>query len=411
MSALSKYPEAINTNKDVQIWNNAVFDNAGDSECFKSNNLIKSPSLLLKKPPVSINPCSDSYDSSFSSKENQSPIGLSNCSVLVHQSKQKPKPLKNLEIKSGSLKSESREEKTDEEIEIEKEISRLYAKLESIRSKKAAEQKENKVLEKQGKKVTAKFLDPVKDSGVKKMEESGFSKPKIQRRGFSLGPNEIMNASNSKAKQIGTTPVQSTNRRKSCFWKLDDIEEENYGFSKGRNSILRQAVTTVGSKKGIKKDDLILASVQPKKLFGDQSVPAKKPLKPGRVIASRYNQPTVNSTMKKKSFTDNVDRKSRGGTEGRMKKKWEIPSFVIPKRLELEDDNETENDEFVGPIDVVMPVELPRIRAVRFVDDQGRDSGPAKRVAELVGKKSYFHEDDDDDEEETVCQQLSFEED
>ncbi|XP_071699089.1 uncharacterized protein [Rutidosis leptorrhynchoides] len=401
MNVYSEYQGMINAKKDVQIWNNGVFDNTSDSECLKSNNLIQSNNWLLNKPPVSINPCSDSFDSSFSSKENQSPIGLTNSSVLVHRSKPKPKPLKNLEIKNGSLKSEDRGKKTDEEIEIENEISRLYAKLESIRSKKV-EQNGNKILEKQGKN---------KDSGVQKMEESGFSKGQFKRRGFSLGPNEIMSASNSNSKQMGTTPVQSTNRRKSCFWELDDIQEENFGFSKVRNSSLRQAVTTVGSKKGIKKDDLILASVQPKKLFGEQSVPVKKPLKPGRVIVSRYNQPTINSSMKNRSFTDNPDRKSRGGTEGRVKKKWENPNeIVVPKRLELYDDSENETDEFVGPIGAVMPIVLPRIRAVRIVDNSGQDSGPAKRVAELVGKKSYFQEEDDE-EEEAVSQKLSFEED
>ncbi|GJV44977.1 protein kinase superfamily protein [Tanacetum coccineum] len=362
MSVLSEYPDH---KKDVQIWNNAVFD---------SDNQIKLPSWFAKKP-VSVNPSSDSFDSS---KENQSPT-LIGFSKSLHQSK----PLKNIPIKVGDL-----EEKTDEEIEIEKEISRLYAKLECIRRER-----------KQGKTGEVK-------NGVKKIQEPVFGK--VQRRGFSLGPNEIMSAatnSNSKSKQLGTTPVQLTqNRRKSCFWKLDDIEEEKMAFSRGKNLSFRQAVTTVGAKKGVKKDELILASIQPKKLFGEQSVGVKKPLKPGRVIPSRYNQATVNSSMKKRSFADNnVDRKSL--TDVRVKKKWEIPSeIVVPKRLDLdENENETQDD-----VVAMMPVVLPRIRAVRVVDETGRDSGPAKRVAQLVGKKSYFAQEDD---EETVCQALSFEND
>lgn len=106
-----------------------------------------------------------------------------------------------------------------------------------------------------------------------------------------MGPNDIINP---KSKQLGTTPIQSTqNRRKSCFWKVEDIEEEEkMGVSRGKNPSLRQAVTTGGAKKGTKKDDSLLSSIQPKKLFGEQSVPSKKPLlKPGRVIASRYNRP------------------------------------------------------------------------------------------------------------------------
>nr|XP_043617888.1 uncharacterized protein LOC122589638 [Erigeron canadensis] len=409
MSVLTEYPDA---KKDVRIWHNAVFDN--DSESLNPNqNQIKSPSWMPMKS-VSKNPC---LDSSISCKENQSPIvGLSNSKNVVlinplHQSK----PLKNLEI--GNVKKGVA---LDEEIEIEKEIARLYARLEEIRMKKTEQNVKNNSnnLEKQG--SSAKFLDPVKNNkdscGVKKKIEdssSGFSKTKMgQRRGFSLGPNEI---SNLKSKQLGNnnTPVQvkQQDRRKSCFWKLDDIEEEEkFGFSKGKNSGLRNAVTTIGAKKGMKKDDLVLASVQPKKLFGEQSV--KKPLKPGRVIPSRYNQATVNSLMKKKTFTDNVvDRKSK--TEGRVKRKWEIPSeIVIPKRLDLDDDDDNENDDYVGPIDAEMPVVvLPRIRAVRCVDDPGRDSGPAKRVAQLVGKKSYFQQVEEEEEEETVCQKLSFEED
>ncbi|XP_076901463.1 uncharacterized protein LOC143555878 [Bidens hawaiensis] len=367
MSVLNEYLEVIN-NKDLQIWNNSAFDDGGELETFNScSNPIKKPV---------------SCDSSFSSKENQSPIGYSKpkCSVLVN-----PLHESNL-FNNCSVKIE----KTDEEVEIENEIRRLVAKLESIRAERA--EKNAKVVEKQGKLVVSK-----------KIQESSFSGNKIPRRGFSLGPNEIMSAtgSGSKSKQSGTstgtgTTPMTQNRRKSCFWKLDDIEEEKCRVSRVKNSSMRQAVTTVGSRKTIKKDDLILGSIQPKKLFGDQSVPAKKPAKPGRVVPSRYNQATVNSSMKKKSLTENVDRKPRGGAEGRVKKKWDIPSvIVIPKRLNLDDnmdecENENVNEECV---DVVKPeVLLPRIRVVRYVEEAGRDSGPAKRVAELVGKKSYFDE-------------------
>ncbi|KAI3718125.1 hypothetical protein L6452_18977 [Arctium lappa] len=360
---------------DLQIWNNAAFDNgAADSS---SNNLIIKSSWSPLKKSLSMNQHpSDSIGSSFSSKENQSPSNVA----------ARSKPLNNLPIKIGLSKSSVVEDKTEEEIQIENEISRLYARLESLRLKRA-QQNAKKTLDANN-----------RDSGVK---ETGFSRTKIQRRGFSLGPNEIMSATNPKSKQLGTTPIQSTqNRRKSCFWKLGDIEEEEkMGVSRGKNLSLRQTVTTGRSKKGTKKDDSLLSSIQPKKLFGEQS---KKPLKPGRVIASRYNQATVTSSMRKKLLTDNnVDGKSRG-TEGRVKRKWEIPSeIVIPKRLDL-DSNEDESE---GSIDMVMPDVLPRIRAVRYVDETGRDSGPAKRVAELVGKKSYF-----DEEEEEVCQRLSFEE-
>ncbi|KAK9068124.1 hypothetical protein SSX86_012235 [Deinandra increscens subsp. villosa] len=351
---------------DVQIWTNSVFDDGGDSESFNSYNQLKSPSWVTKKP-LTVNLSSDSLDSSFSSKENQSP---------------NPVPLfSNHPIKTGSLKPNVVEnlEVTDEEIEIENEIRRLFAKLESIRREKAEKNdKKNKnteYVEKQGK------LDLDKKSGVKK----------IQRRGFSLGPNEIMSAASSKSKQLeqfGTNPVQ--NRRKSCFWKLDDIEEEK---SRVKNPSVRRAVTSIGSKKGVKKDDLILGSIQPKKLFGEQ---AKKPaVKPGRVIPSRYNQATVNSSMKKRESV-----RGGGAMESRVKKKWDLP-ISIPNRLNFEGESSVDNNH----VDVVMPepeVILPKIRVVRYEEEAGRDSGPAKRVAELVGRKSYFVD---------VCQKLSLDED
>nr|GFB31604.1 hypothetical protein [Tanacetum cinerariifolium] len=71
------------------------------------------------------------------------------------------------------------------------------------------------------------------------------------------------------------------------------------------------------------------------------------------------------------------------------------------------DDNENESEDIVESIDVVMPIVLPRISAVRVMDEMRRDLGPAKRVAHLVGKRSYFAQKD----EEAVCQTLSFEND
>ncbi|GKB34693.1 zinc finger BED domain-containing protein RICESLEEPER 3 [Tanacetum coccineum] len=62
-------------------------------------------------------------------------------------------------------------------------------------------------------------------------------------------------------------------------------------------------------------------------------------------------------------------------------------------------DNENESEDIVGSIDVAMPIVLPSISAVRAMDETGRDLGLAKRVAHLVGKRSYFAQKD----EETVC--------
>lgn len=75
----------------------------------------------------------------------------------------------------------------------------------------------------------------------------------------------------------------------------------------------RQAATTVGSRKAVKKEDGVHASIQPKKLFrdGEKSVAAKKSLKPGKVITSRYNQSAIQSTLRKRSLPENDEDESK----------------------------------------------------------------------------------------------------
>lgn len=50
---------------------------------------------------------------------------------------------------------------------------------------------------------------------------------------------------------------------------------------------------------------------------------------------------------------------------------------------------------------------LPRIRTTWCINETLRDSGPAKRVADLIGKKPYFAADDEE-VEPSLCQALSF---
>ncbi|CAA3016360.1 Hypothetical predicted protein [Olea europaea subsp. europaea] len=261
------------------------------------------------------------------------------------------------------------------------------------------------------------------------------------RRGMSMGPSEIFGS--GKSQKLGMiTPVQPLqSRRKSCFWKLEDIDEGKVmSKERGKSSsvspdsrktmansrlLSRQAVTTVGSKKAVKKEDRMVNSVQPKKLFrdGEKSVPAK-PLRTGRVVASRYNQSTnPASEMRKRSLPDNGKAENRGdkkrslsagkprvtfrddknlGIESRVKKRWEIPSeFVVHSSL-LEGENSPRSTTAVLDL-------LPRIKISQYTNESPRDSGPAKRVVELIGKKSYFCYDEE--VEPSVCQALSFAED
>ncbi|XP_009768470.1 uncharacterized protein LOC107818478 [Nicotiana tabacum] len=468
MSVL-QYPEGINP-ADVQIWNNAAFDN-GDSEDLSSLKRSWSP---LK--PLLVRP-SDSFESDFSSKENQTPL-FENSSVnlssplpikplnpngALENSRLKPNKLNSKQgfdemaaRKSGKENDFRDEKKIDVEIEeIEMEISRLNSRLEALRIEKA-EKDVAKTVEKRGRVVAAKFMEP-KQSVIKTEERrtSMSARTKAeQRRGLSLGPSEIFTgtrrrglsmgpsdilAGTTKARQLGKqemiiTPVQPIqNRRKSCFWKLQEIEEEGKSSSlspKSRKAAARtmvttrQAVTTIASKKNSKKDDGFLSSVQPKKLFKDVEKSAtanKKPQRPGRVVASRYNQSTTQSSVvRKRSLPENDKDESKRndkklslsvgktrvsqtesknlGTESRVKKRWEIPSEIVVH-------GSTESEK--SPLSItVKPDLLPRIRIARCVNETPRDSGPAKRMIELIGKKSFFSSDED--KEPSVCQVLSF---
>ncbi|KAL3848904.1 hypothetical protein ACJIZ3_010786 [Penstemon smallii] len=421
---------------DHQVWNNAAFDN-GDSEGFNAARNSMTSSL-----------------DSVSGKENQGPL-LENQIPSVSST---ITPLKSINRDGDGEKSrikgvldkgfpkenkvlekkEFRDEKIiDKEIqEIESEISRLKLRLEGLRIEKA--ERNVKVVEKRGKIVSSKFMEQ-KESAKKKIEENSSlsAGTKVQRRGLSLGPAEIVSVGRRgismgpseiygavKSKQF-TTPAQ--NRRKSCFMKLQDIQEEK---EKGKSLSLspksrklatrnqvssRQAVTTIASRKVVKKEDVAINSIQPKKLFkdGEKSVLTvnKKPSRPGRVVASRYSQNTTSSMRKRSLPEDDKDdgkrcEKKRSlsvgksrvnetesknlGTESRVKKRWEIPSEIVVHG------SENENS----------PQLLRRIRIGKVMNESPRDSGAAKRVVELIGKKSFFAIDEG--VEPSVCQALSY---
>lgn len=504
-----RYPESMNST-DLQIWDNAAFDN-GESE--DSSAMFKSSWPNLK--PVLFS-SSESLDS-FSSKENQNPQFENNRlpikshlpSKSIHHQNGRGKSTKTQSSDSKS-KSGNEEDVRDDgknidlEIEeIEKEISRLSSRLEALRTEKA--EKFVKTAERRGggggRVVPAKFMEQKQSSKngeeKKKVEEEAIilsSKVQTRRRGLSIGPLEVINGCSGarrggmslgpleisagaiaiaagKQQESAITPIQAIqNRRKSCFWKLQNIEEEeekkrittttaktaikerrrrsflsispktrkpnnNNGAAIAKIQASRKAATTVGSRKTVKREDSIVNSIQPKKLFikdGEKekssALPTaatnKKPLKlPGRIVASRYNQGTNQvSAMRKRSLPENnndqeedenkrFDKKrslsagksrpthketifiknSAAATEGRVKKRWEIPPTAAAAAT-------------TTGISVVTDL-LPSIRTTRCLIETPRDSGPAKRVADLVGKKSYFSIDED-----LVCQALNFSE-
>ncbi|XP_022860069.1 uncharacterized protein LOC111380671 [Olea europaea var. sylvestris] len=499
MSVL-QYKEGVSSN-DLQIWNNAAFDN-GDLKEISGNKPSWSP---IK--PMLLN-STESIISDSSSKENEGPLFENPISSVSSSLRSVVTPFKPVNVNGASENLKTRgiskqdfEEKVDlksfdEEIEeIEMEIKRLTSRLEALKLEKA--DRSVKTMEKRGRVIRAKFLEPkqsVKNAEEKKEIEQTSSmraRTGVQRKGLSLGPAEIVAGArrgmsmgpseiygsarslklgkqemvtpakvvaearrgmsmgpseifgSGKSQKLGMiTPVQPLqSRRKSCFWKLEDIDEGKVmSKERGKSSsvspdsrktmansrlLSRQAVTTVGSKKAVKKEDRMVNSVQPKKLFrdGEKSVPAK-PLRTGRVVASRYNQSTnPASEMRKRSLPDNGKAENRGdkkrslsagkprvtfrddknlGIESRVKKRWEIPSeFVVHSSL-LEGENSPRSTTAVLDL-------LPRIKISQYTNESPRDSGPAKRVVELIGKKSYFCYDEE--VEPSVCQALSFAED
>ncbi|KAL5581903.1 hypothetical protein UlMin_014345 [Ulmus minor] len=461
--SILQYPDAMDA-PDLQIWNNAAFDNDESEGSFA----IKAS--WSDMPPVFVNHSSESLQSDCS-KENLSPDFAKTPLYVKSSLPVKPlhpnttvgnsqgKPLKVLfkeglvdvpsavskkpfEVQEEGEKGNN-EKNIDSEIEeIEKEISRLSSKLEALRLEKA--ERNAKTIERRGRIVPAKFMDSKQSSkiseGGKKIDESmpSNSKAKLSRRGVSLGPTEILvGAGFRPLGKPEITPVQTIqSRRKSCFWKLQDIDElratkeRRMSLSlspKSRKTLSKiqppkQAATTVSSKRFSKKEEAIIASVQPKKLFkdGEKSVPAKKPLKMGRVVASRYNQSTAANDGRKRSLPeDDKDGEKRNekrrmslvgkprgngrelcksqGTESRVKKKWEVPNKVVVY--------ESIEEQFPLPNGEMGDV-LPKIKTFRCVNESPRDSGPAKRVAELMGRRSYFCANEE--VEENVCQALSF---
>ncbi|XP_047969233.1 uncharacterized protein LOC125212962 [Salvia hispanica] len=367
--SVPQFLDATDSSADLQIWNNAAFDNGEISEDLAAS---KQPWGSLKptlgNPNSSFDSVSDKENQSFASEnQNQFP------SVSHLPKSASTTPFKALTTVESVQRSKMRAIadkgfeknpvlKIDEEIkEIELQIARLNSRLEALK----AEKESAGAVEKRGRVVTAKFVeqkqsnknDEISNLGIRtKANRRGISLGPAEilsagRRGMSLGPSEIFGASKSRQMVINNTPLQS--RRQSCLFKLQGIEEERVEScslspkSRKFAAKSRQAVTTIGSRKAVKKEESVLNSVQPKKLFrdGEKSVPNKKVSRPGRVVASRYNQGTSQASAmrkislpesdgdagkrveKSRSFSVGKTRANEG--EGRMKKRWEIPSEII----------------------------------------------------------------------------------
>ncbi|KAF8114507.1 hypothetical protein N665_0036s0040 [Sinapis alba] len=375
--------------RELQIWNNAAFDD-GDSN------------LTSAIEPSWSNNLNVSFDSDCSSKPMSSSLKSS-----VSFTTDDPIPSGKVQEKPHKTVKAAKHGDIDAEIEeVEKEIGRLSTRLESLRLEKAEQIARSIAI--RGRIVPAKFMESQKQTV--KFEIGSKSRTVAMRRGVSLGPGEIYSA--AKKSETVVTPLQSAqNRRKSCFFKLPGIEEGKV-VTKARGRSLsprsrkakmtaaaqKQAATTGGAKRAVKKEENVLSSIQPKKLFKEEE--KRKPLKPGRVVASRYSlmNKTAEKDARKRSLPDNEEKENHRSekrrasdenrkSEGRVKKRWEIPSEV---------------DVYCSGVNDETPIgkELPKIRTLRGrVGESPRDSGAAKRVSELESKNRDF----------SFCQLLKYE--
>ncbi|CAH8318106.1 unnamed protein product [Eruca vesicaria subsp. sativa] len=378
----TEHTETLNA-PELQIWNNAAFDD-GDSNL---TSAIEASSWS--------NNLNSSFDSDCS-KENQIPLSVSSSLKSSVSFSTTDDPIRKVKEKPHKTVKAKNVDNIDAEIEeVEKEINRLSTKLESLRLEKAEQIARSIAI--RGRIVPAKFMESQKQTV--KFDTAGSKSRATPRRGVSLGPGEIYSA--AKKSETTVTPLQSAqNRRKSCFFKLPGIEEGKAATKpKMTATAQKKAATTGGLKRGVKKEENVLASIQPKRLFKEEE--KRKVVKPGRVVASRYS--LVNKTgerdVRKRSLSENEEKENQRlekrrasdenrKSEGRVKKRWEIPSEV---------------EVFCSGVSDETPLgkELPKIRTLRGrVGESPRDSGAAKRVSELESKNRDF----------TFCQLLRFEE-
>ncbi|KAK1280827.1 hypothetical protein QJS04_geneDACA003178 [Acorus gramineus] len=421
---------------DLQIWDNAAFDGC-DGGSNRESSWFPLQSLSLNQSSESLDP--------DSMKENRSPTPA------------KPNhPLK-VHFRQGSNGGDRDTASIDSEIEeIEAEIGRLASRLAALRIKKAEVEmkaaKRTPMTDRRGFSLgpTEIASSVVGSSSVKKLQEikeeevtkkkkkterqrsfSPESRPSItrrsaistvgpmrttareypmpgpasarpSRRGLTLGPSEIAATRKKlsfqmseedkepmsnvdrkvRARQRGLSigPMEITRmqcRRKSSFVGFPEFEEESLG-PKSRPS------ATVGSVKSAK----------------------------GRVIASRYSKITVGSGSNRRKWS--LPEKDDGDAKMDVKKRAlsvgkSQASLLEKKMSRITGKGKGEvhpiND---SPSITRVAESLPKIRTIRCTVVSPRDSGRAKRVAELIGRKSYFTAEKELGE--SACQTLAFEE-
>ncbi|KAG6404682.1 hypothetical protein SASPL_136935 [Salvia splendens] len=134
-------------------------------------------------------------------------------------------------------------------------------------------------VEKRGRFVAAKFMEQ-KQSGKNDEISNLGVRTKANRRGISLGPAEILSAGR---RWMSLGPSEIFGAAKSSQFE-PEIKEICYE--------IEASCDHHWFKKGCEEGRICFEHSPAKKLFrdGEKSVPNKKASRPGRVVASRYNQ-------------------------------------------------------------------------------------------------------------------------
>ncbi|WOL03441.1 hypothetical protein Cni_G12161 [Canna indica] len=181
--SLLQLPDPVPSDQNLQIWNNAAFDDGG------------SASKVSSTPPLQ--PVPTNIRDLDPAKENRSPASANTLPPDARAAPPK-KPTARVAFRDGATDIE--EEGIDDEIaRIEEEIARLRTRLETLRIKKAERAAAGRL---RGRIVPAKFLEPKQSAPrypctpvSKKIEQRSFevapTSAGFRRRGLSLGPLEI----------------------------------------------------------------------------------------------------------------------------------------------------------------------------------------------------------------------------
>ncbi|KAF3337090.1 hypothetical protein FCM35_KLT17677 [Carex littledalei] len=232
-------------------------------------------------------------------------------------------------------------EEIDKEIEkTEKEIERLTCRLEELRSKKAS------LSQKPGRVVPSKFME------VSKLKIETPVSDKFRQRGVSLGPLEIQKGSAQSLKKFSSK-------------RSHGIKEEKEKFLPWKSACPKIATDSRPSRRGV--------SLGPTEI---SAIARKTPSKPGNKLEKIEEKSASNRRL------------SRGPRKPR----------VVPSRYSLAPTKVVIREEMVSNCNVKKSPEsitkiatlLPKINAVRCTEQSPRDSGRAKRVADLIGRKPFF---------------------